>query len=119
MSASMFNMLYTEEAAPRPSIACGLSDYSIDQMTESGPINVDTLTYSPVNRVRSTLNAFPDTMLLLAPGYLSTGAPRQHVQVWWDCCGCHNMVNPALASEKTCPICAHKNAGCCKNVNVP
>ncbi|OQD80403.1 hypothetical protein PENANT_c036G06241 [Penicillium antarcticum] len=30
-----------------------------------------------------------------------------------------NLVNPALASENTCSICAHKNNGCCKEENVP
>jgi hypothetical protein len=118
MIAAMFNVFSIEEEASRTSTAFSSTDYSFDQITESGPFNSDGLTYPLVNRVRSTLVAFPDTMPVLTPDCLSTGTPRQLVGDWWTCCGCKNLVNPALASERTCPICSHKNTGCCQKENV-
>lgn len=118
MIAAMLSVLSIEEDASRTSTAYSLSDCSFDRTTESGPFNSDGLTYALVNRVRSTLVAVPDTMSVLSSDYLSTGTPRQLVGDWWTCCGCKNLVNPALASESTCPICSHKNKGCCQKEDV-
>ncbi|KAJ5685502.1 hypothetical protein N7536_008121 [Penicillium majusculum] len=69
---------------------------------------------------QSTLAPFPDAVSALAPtpDYLSTGAPRQ-VILWVRCCRCSNLVNPELASEKKCPICAHTECSSCGKENVP
>lgn len=74
----------------------------------------------PMYRGRATLAPFPDAISALAPtpDYLSTGAPRQ-VVLWMRCCGCNNLVNPALASENKCPICAHTECDSCGQENVP
>ncbi|KAJ6072323.1 hypothetical protein N7467_010408 [Penicillium canescens] len=118
MSAAPFSVFSIKEDASGTSTASSSTDCSFGQITGSGHFYSDGLTYPLVNRVRSTLVAFPDTMPVLTPDYLSTGTPRQLVGDWWTCCGCKNLVNPALASERTCPICSHKNKGCCQKEDV-
>ncbi|KAL2699590.1 hypothetical protein AAEP93_009565 [Penicillium crustosum] len=80
----------------------------------------DAMSNPPVYRARSTLAPFPDAISALVPGpdYLSTGAPRQ-VVLWVRCCGCKNLVNPHLAPENKCPICAHTECSSCGKENVP
>ncbi|KGO38891.1 hypothetical protein PEX1_002850 [Penicillium expansum] len=70
--------------------------------------------------VQSTLAPFLDAISALTPrsDYLSTGAPRL-VPIWVRCCGCGNLVNPNLAPEGKCPICAHCACRSCGSENVP
>ncbi|CAP94972.1 hypothetical protein PCH_Pc21g00750 [Penicillium rubens Wisconsin 54-1255] len=81
------------------------------------PCDADVMSSPLIYRAQPILAPYLDTISVLTPDYLSTGAPRL-VPQWWRCCGCSNLVNPSLASEK-CPICSHSECGNCSTETVP
>lgn len=65
----------------------------------------DVVNSPPVHRSRSSNTDFA-----------ASGAPAVRV-VWWVCCNCNHMCNPALAPDR-CSLCGHYKCAACSAVNV-
>ncbi|CAG8138421.1 unnamed protein product [Penicillium nalgiovense] len=94
-----------------------LHDWHLAQPNHSS--YADAMSSPLIYCAQPILAPYPDaiSMLTPTPDYLPTGVPRL-VPQWWRCCGCSNLVNPSLASEK-CPICSHSGCGNCSTETVP
>ncbi|KAJ5794929.1 hypothetical protein N7457_001528 [Penicillium paradoxum] len=109
----------TETVNERQNQSPLLQGWHFNRLDINASMDADAMSSPLTSRVRSMVPPFSDGMSVLAPtaDFLSTGAPRM-VPQWWVCCGCDQMVNPNLASEDKCPICAHSKCPSCKKEEV-